>query len=77
MTVARTPLSSRGGCDGRLSMISATRSAGGGGFDNDEAVRSENVRTEKTRVHLYTYTYIGQIGLASLSPHIWQRRDPI
>ena len=26
------------GCDGSLSMISATRSAGGGGFDEDNAI---------------------------------------
>jgi hypothetical protein len=26
------------GCDGSLSMISAARSAGGGGFDEDDAI---------------------------------------
>ncbi len=38
-------------------MISATRSAGEGRFDDDEAVRSENVRTEDESPFIYIHIY--------------------
>ena len=50
------------GCDGSLSIISAARSAGGGGFEDDEAIvrlyiegRSEHISVMKVRAGKTTH----------------------
>jgi hypothetical protein len=70
MAVARRPLPRMAvpvlviklGCDGSLSIISAARSAGGGGFEDDEAIvrlyidgRSEHISVMKVRVGKTTH----------------------